>query len=249
MRPAALRRCAAALVALAGAACGASPAFASADDADWVMPLLQRMSIAREDGRSRAREGAPAHARRLGRHQRPVGARRGTHARKRALPVHASLRGSLPAHTSLGSGRIPPASAAPGAARPRRGVPLGTMVASLGREFMQFVPYEPPSLSGAAIVWRASSDCLAFALRTVLVELAASFGPLRVNSTCRSRSHNARVGGAKRSFHLTGNAADFRIAGSARPVLAFLRARPDVGGIKHYGQGVFHIDTGARRTW
>jgi hypothetical protein len=136
-----------------------------------------------------------------------------------------------------------------GAARARRGAPLGTVLASLGRDIMQFVPHTPPAVSGSAIVWRASSDCLAFPLRAVLVDLAASFGPLKVNSTCRSRSHNAKVGGAKRSFHLTGNAVDFRIAGSARPVLAFLRARTDVGGLKHYGGGVFHIDTGMRRTW
>jgi uncharacterized protein YcbK (DUF882 family) len=99
------------------------------------------------------------------------------------------------------------------------------------------------------IRWVASADCLAGALRSVLVELAASFGPLVVNSTCRSRRHNAQVGGARRSFHLTGNAVDFRVAGNPRPVLAFLRARKDVGGLKHYGGGVFHLDTGPRRTW
>ena len=32
-------------------------------------------------------------------------------------------------------------------------------------------------------------------------------------------------------------------------VLNFLRAQKVVGGYKHYGRGVFHIDTGPRRTW
>jgi uncharacterized protein YcbK (DUF882 family) len=57
------------------------------------------------------------------------------------------------------------------------------------------------------------------------------------------------VGGAPRSFHLTGNAVDFRVAGSYGRVLAFLSRLRSVGGLKHYGRGVFHIDTGPRRTW
>jgi uncharacterized protein YcbK (DUF882 family) len=123
------------------------------------------------------------------------------------------------------------------------------MLASLGRELMLPIPQEQPSLSGVPIRWVASPDCLAMPLRTVLVEIAQSFGHLQVNSTCRSPTHNARVGGAKRSFHLTGNAADFRVSSSPQAVLAFLRARRDVGGLKHYGGGLFHIDTGPRRTW
>ena len=32
-------------------------------------------------------------------------------------------------------------------------------------------------------------------------------------------------------------------------VLSFLKANKRVGGLKHYGGGAFHIDTGPRRTW
>jgi hypothetical protein len=32
-------------------------------------------------------------------------------------------------------------------------------------------------------------------------------------------------------------------------VLSFLKANKLVGGLKHYGGGAFHIDTGPRRTW
>jgi hypothetical protein len=138
----------------------------------------------------------------------------------------------------------------PHAVRPqRRARRPGTMLASLGRELVLPIPQEQPSLSGVPIRWVASSDCLAMPLRTVLVELAQFFGQLRVNSTCRGPGHNARVGGAKHSFHLTGHAADFRVSSSPSAVLAFLRARGDVGGLKHYGGGLFHIDTGPRRTW
>jgi hypothetical protein len=110
-------------------------------------------------------------------------------------------------------------------------------------------PSQLPSLAGESIRWIASPDCLAKPLRAVLAEVAANFGPLRVNSTCRSKRHNAKVGGATRSYHLTGSAVDFRISGAVQPVLDFLTGKRTVGGLKHYGFGVFHIDTGPRRTW
>jgi hypothetical protein len=103
--------------------------------------------------------------------------------------------------------------------------------------------------SGWSIHWRASSECLAGPLRAVLKLVADEFGPLTVNSTCRSRAHNARVGGAPRSYHLTGNAVDFRVRSNYSEVLKFLARFRSVGGLTHYGAGVFHIDTGPRRTW
>lgn len=106
------------------------------------------------------------------------------------------------------------------------------------------------SLSGGGVTWVASSGCLAGSLRSVIASVASNFGPVTVSSTCRSHGHNSRVGGAPRSHHLTGNAADFRVHGaSSSAVYAFLRSSGGVGGIKHYGGGLFHIDTGDRRTW
>jgi hypothetical protein len=134
----------------------------------------------------------------------------------------------------------------PKAAEPRVGE-QPPRVASLGPTVP--APPKPADLGGGLIRWRASADCLAAPLRSVLAEVAQQFGPLRVNSTCRSRRHNARVGGAPRSYHLTGNAVDFRVESHAQAVHAFLRAHRAVGGLKHYGSGVFHIDTGPRRTW
>jgi Peptidase M15 len=111
-------------------------------------------------------------------------------------------------------------------------------------------PASAPGLSGGgSIHWVASAACLTPRLRAVLAQVAANFGPLTVNSTCRSPSHNRRVGGAPRSYHLTGNAVDFRVRGSFGAVHAFLARQRTVGGLKHYGAGVFHIDTGPRRTW
>lgn len=121
----------------------------------------------------------------------------------------------------------------------------GTRYAALGTP-PSFAPSER-SISGG-VTWTASAGCLDSALRSVVAALT-SFGTVTVNSTCRSRGHNARVGGARRSYHLTGNAADFRVRGNVRAAYSYLRSSGSVGGLKHYGGGLFHIDTGPRRSW
>ncbi len=111
------------------------------------------------------------------------------------------------------------------------------------------VPMPPEtSLTGGGVRWVASLNCLNGALAYV-VEQVGSMAPVTVNSTCRSRAHNARVGGARRSHHLTGNAVDFRVHGNVRAISAFLRSSGSIGGFKHYGGGLFHIDLGPKRTW
>jgi hypothetical protein len=125
----------------------------------------------------------------------------------------------------------------------------GVRVASLGTSY-QPKPDLGPSLAGRGVKWVASSGCLNAQLRAVVYQVASAFGPVTVNSTCRGRRHNARVGGARHSHHLGGNAVDFRVHGSgARGVYAYLRSHASVGGLKLYRRGFFHIDTGSRRTW
>jgi hypothetical protein len=111
------------------------------------------------------------------------------------------------------------------------------------------VPMPPEtSLTGGGVRWVASLNCLNAAL-AYLVEQVGTMASVTVNSTCRSRRHNARVGGARRSHHLTGNAVDFRAHGNVRAISGFLRNSGSVGGFKHYGGGLFHIDLGPKRTW
>ena len=102
--------------------------------------------------------------------------------------------------------------------------------------------------SSGGVRWVASSSCLNSTLRSV-VNAMAQYGGVTVSSTCRGHAHNRRVGGAPRSHHLTGNAVDFRVHGNVSAAYAALRSMPGVGGLKHYGGGLFHVDTGARRSF
>ena len=56
------------------------------------------------------------------------------------------------------------------------------------------------SLTGGGVRWVASASCLNGTLRSVVAQVA-SYGSVTVNSTCRSKSHNAKVGGASKSHH------------------------------------------------
>ena len=127
--------------------------------------------------------------------------------------------------------------------RPRKTKRVRT--ASLGPMPIPSTEPPPSATGGGTIHWKASASCLNAELRAAIEHVAANYGKVRVNSTCRSRKHNRRVGGAPRSYHLTGNAADIRVFGNIRLALAYLRSA--VGGLKHYGGGLFHIDTGPRR--
>lgn len=106
-----------------------------------------------------------------------------------------------------------------------------------------------PVRTSGNVSWSASSSCLNSSLRGVVHQVAARFGSLRVNSTCRSKSSNRRAGGAHRSHHLSGNAVDFRVFGNVGAVASYLRSHGSVGGYKHYGGGLFHIDAGPSRRW
>lgn len=124
----------------------------------------------------------------------------------------------------------------------------GVKVAALGDSYFE-TPKPHKSLSGGGVTWSASAGCLDSGLKAVVYSVAANYGPVTVNSTCRGHSHNAAVGGAPHSKHLSGDAVDFRVHGNASAVYAYLKSSGSVGGLKHYGGGLFHIDNGERRSW
>jgi uncharacterized protein YcbK (DUF882 family) len=82
-----------------------------------------------------------------------------------------------------------------------------------------------------------------------VASVAEKFGPVSVESTHRTSGRNWRAGGARHSLHLSCRAVDFRVRARARGVMAYLRAHPQVGGLKIYRSGIIHIDNGERRSW
>ncbi len=106
-------------------------------------------------------------------------------------------------------------------------------------------------VASGTITLRASAPtgCVPGDLREVVADVAAKFGPVSVESTHRSRSRNWRAGGARQSLHLSCRAIDFRVRTRTRGVMAYLQARPEVGGLKIYRNGIIHIDNGSRRSW
>ncbi len=124
----------------------------------------------------------------------------------------------------------------------------GVQVASLGGGY-ESKPKLGPSLSGGGVTWVASSGCLNSTLRNAVHSIGSQHGRVVVSSTCRNHAHNRRVGGAPKSHHLTGNAVDFRVHGNYGAAYAYLRSHGGLGGVKHYGGGLFHVDTGPKRSW
>ena len=103
--------------------------------------------------------------------------------------------------------------------------------------------------TGQRVKWSAPSHCVPASLKGVIQKVAAQYGPVTVSSTARSRTKNASVGGRSKSFHLGCRAVDFRVHGSTKGLIAFLAAQKNVGGIKRYSSGFYHIDNGPRRSW
>jgi hypothetical protein len=99
------------------------------------------------------------------------------------------------------------------------------------------------------IHWDAPKACLKHSLAGVMYEVSR-VSPVVVTSTCRSKAHNRKVGGAKKSYHLRGMAVDFRVRpDKSQEVMKVILADARVGGYKLYRPGKFHIDSGPRRTW
>jgi len=109
--------------------------------------------------------------------------------------------------------------------------------------------YEHVSAGAILVRESAPTRCLPGDLKGVVADVAARFGPVSVESTHRSRGTNRVRGGAPRSLHIACRAIDFRVRARAAGIMAYLRARPEVGGLKMYRNGIIHIDNGEPRRW
>jgi uncharacterized protein YcbK (DUF882 family) len=73
--------------------------------------------------------------------------------------------------------------------------------------------------------------------------------PVFINSAYRSHQHNASIGGAKRSRHLYGFAADIRVVGVYPHEVSVKAEHLDAGGVGRY-ETFTHVDVyGANRRW
>ncbi len=98
------------------------------------------------------------------------------------------------------------------------------------------------------VVYKDTKTCLPFRLKRILNHTSRKFGKVTVTSTKREVSENRRKGGARNSYHLRCQAADFSVQGKRKKVLKFLKNHGSVGGYSGYTHH-YHIDTGPRRTW
>jgi zinc D-Ala-D-Ala carboxypeptidase len=79
--------------------------------------------------------------------------------------------------------------------------------------------------------------------------LRSRFGsPLNISSAFRSPYHNAKVGGAPRSMHLFGLAADIPIVGKDKNLIKRLAKDLGFAGFGYY-RTFLHIDLGRKREW
>jgi hypothetical protein len=80
----------------------------------------------------------------------------------------------------------------------------------------------------------------------VLADLGARFGAVTVVSTTHLHTDNHARGSVRAKLHEACKAVDFKINGEAKPVLAYLKSRPEVAGINVYrNNSLIHIDHNA----
>ena len=99
---------------------------------------------------------------------------------------------------------------------------------------------------------RVSTKCFPGRLRKILGQVHHRFGKKpEVSSGYRTAAYNRRIGGSRGSYHTKCQAADIKVRGVDKYVLAkYIRSLPDRGGVGVYGcRGIVHVDVGPRRNW
>jgi hypothetical protein len=97
----------------------------------------------------------------------------------------------------------------------------------------------------------ANMEGISPAARQALERLQERYPDLNITSAFRSPEYNTKVGGAKHSEHINGNAFDFSTAGMSEEEIQELTRRALDGGFNAAGHydGSMHFDVGAPRSW
>jgi uncharacterized protein YcbK (DUF882 family) len=142
---------------------------------------------------------------------------------------------------------VPPTDPAPHARPNDASRPLTDMVAQVPRE-------RTLARSGSGEVWPQASTgtipgaptaCLPPALRTVLADLEKRFGPLTIVSTTRLHTDNHSPGSSRANLHAACKAVDIKTSREPNELIAYLRSRPEIGGVNSYRNGLVHFDLNA----
>ena len=121
--------------------------------------------------------------------------------------------------------------------------PSPEQAASTAAPAQQMSEAAPVAQVASAGAPAALTACLPAGLRSVLKDVEARFGPVTLVSTTELHTDNHSRGSVRHKLHGACQAVVFKVDGSRQAVVAYLRSRPEVGGVNSYGNnGVIHID-------
>jgi hypothetical protein len=103
-------------------------------------------------------------------------------------------------------------------------------------------PVESSPRKAVASSSAAPTGCLPAALRTVLIDLEKRFGKVTIVSTTTLHTDNHSRGSIRANLHSACKAVDIKTPREPKDVIAYLRTRPEVGGINTYRNRVIHLD-------
>ena len=142
------------------------------------------------------------------------------------------------------------APAAPVAASSEEPATTGTFTApraSAPPARPQAAPHDAMRESAKAQPAAASADCPLPVLNAVLADVSSQFGAVTVVATHQHKTVNHVVGSPREKLHHDCKAIDFRPERSRlEEIKAYLRGRPEIGGVESYRDGVIHMDLAGR---
>ncbi len=148
----------------------------------------------------------------------------------RQIPLSGGVDPTPAAAPKPLQGRVQPAGMDAAAAAPVQAVPAKEAAPAL------------------AVTAKASTECLPEGLRSVLDEVQKRFGPVTLVSTTHLHTDNHSPGSVRHKMHAACKAVDFKVAGDAKAVTAYLRSRPEVSGVQVYKNNrVIHVDASERK--